>query len=170
LRRLAPSAHDGAPWVLEERSGSCLERGRVRREASAIARALRFLGEQHWEIRRFDGRVDLQQVHGELHGLPRRSARGCDAHQVSIDVLEGEAQNLRRLEIDEGEPNTAQMDVQHLDGDQLERRRLGGATGRWGAVLGAGVGGDVQPLGHAHHGAMGRAHVELAYWADRMQL
>ena len=135
MRWLAPSAHDGAPRVLEERSGSCLERGRVRREASAIARALRFLGEQHWEIRRFDGRVDLQQVHGELHGLPRRSICGCDAHQVSIDVLEGEAQNLRRLEIDEGEPNTAQMDVQHLDGDQLERRRLRGAPGRWGAVL-----------------------------------
>jgi len=168
--------------VLEERSGSSLERGRVRREASAIARALRFLGEQHWEIRRFDGRVDLQQVNGELHGLPRRSICGRDAHQVSIDVLEGEAQNLRRLEIDEGEPNTAQMDVQHLDGDQLGRRRLGrrrlgGATGRWGAVC-AGVGGDVQPLGHAHHGALGHAHhgalglahVELAYWADRMQL
>ena len=100
-------------------------------------------------------------------------------------MLEGDAKNLRRLDIDEGEPNTAQMDVQHLDGDQLERRRLGrrrlgrrrlerrrlgGATGRWGAVLGAGVGGDAQPLGCAHHGALGRAHVELAYWADRMQL
>ena len=178
-RRLAPCAHDGAPRVLEERGGSCLERGRVSREASAIARALRSLGKQHWEIRRLDRRVDLDHIDGELHGLPRRAARGSDAHQVSIDVIEGDAKNLRWLDVDDGEPYTAQMDVQHLDGDQLERRRLGGAAlGNGGAVSGAGVGGDAQPLWHAHHGARWHAHhgalwhayVELAHWADRMQL